>query len=78
MKFLLYLHTNAFEMKRTIGQIVETISQKAGKEETGSLEKNLKFFLLGVRAGKGSSIDFDMETEVPAEWQAHFFRQEKF
>ena len=72
------MHTNAFEMKRTIGQIVETISQKAGKDETGNLEKNLKFFLLGIRIGLGASIDFDMVAEVPAEWQAHFFRQEKF
>jgi len=75
MKFLLYSHTNAFEMKRTIRQIAETISQKAGKEGFQSLEKNLKFFLLGVRAGKGSPIDFDMETEVPAEWLEHFFRK---
>ena len=65
-------------MKRTIRQIAETISQKAGKDETGNLEKNLKFFLLGLRAGLGDSIDFDMVAEVPVEWQAHFFRQEKF
>ncbi len=74
-------------MKRTVMQIVDTISEKvnrlrenaayAGAHNDGgasSLEKQLGFFILGFKAG--GHTDFNLEVEVPTAWQDYFFRQD--
>ena len=74
-------------MKRTVMQIVDTISEKVnllrenaaytGAHNDGgasSLEKQLGFFILGFKAG--GHTDFNLEVEVPTAWQDYFFRQD--
>jgi hypothetical protein len=74
-------------MKRTVIQIIETISEKAkrlrdnaaygGAHSDGGaskLEKNLGFFVLGFKAG--GNTDLNTEVEVPTAWTDYFFRQD--
>ena len=74
-------------MKRTLLQIVETITEKAnemrtkaaygGEYEDGgasTLEQNLEFFVLGFKTHGG--LDLNTEVQVPSAWQKYFFRQD--
>ena len=78
-------------MKRTLRQIVETITQKANEMRTNAsyldggaskLENNLELFVLGFKAHADAvnflplEIDFETEVEVPTIWQKYFFRQD--
>ena len=78
-------------MKRTLRQIVETITQKANEIRTNAsyldggaskLETNLEFFVLGFKTHADVvnflplEIDFETEVEVPTVWQKYFFRQD--
>ena len=74
-------------MKRTLLQIVETITEKANDMRTkatysgeygdggaSTLEQNLEFFVLGFRTHGG--LDLNTEVQVPATWQKYFYRQD--
>lgn len=68
-------------MKRTLLQIVETITEKANEMRTkatyggaSTLEQNLEFFVLGFKTHGG--LDLNTEVQVPSDWQKYFFRQD--
>ena len=74
-------------MKRTLLQIVETITEKANEMRTkaayggeygdgsaSTLEQNLEFFVLGFKTHGG--LDLNPEVQVPSDWQKYFFRQD--
>ena len=74
-------------MKRTLLQIVETVTQKAEEMRTNAayggehgdggastLEQNLEFFVLGFRTHGG--LDLNTEVQVPGTWQKYFYRQD--
>jgi hypothetical protein len=79
-------------MKRTLLQIVETITQKVNEMRTNAaggehgdggaskLEQNLEFFVLGFMTHKDAIIDehgkWEKEIDVPVVWQKYFYRQD--
>ena len=79
-------------MKRTLRQIIETVSQKAQQMRTDAayggehgdggasrLEKELEFFTLGFKAYADTVPDknyLDMFIDVPIFWQSYFYRQD--
>lgn len=64
-------------MKRTVKQIVETISKEIDSKRlnaTGgakSLEEKLEVFIHGLK--KHDVLDFELEVDVPLKWQKYFF-----
>lgn len=66
-------------MKRTVKQIVETISKEINSKRLNdigdggakSLEEKLEVFIHGLK--KHDVLDLELEVDVPLKWQKYFF-----